>query len=637
MLTERERATLERLVETFAPPQTDIGTAARAVETAISRLAPQQQGRLRLLLQLLDGPALALLLIRRPKPFSALRQAEREGLLRALAHSRVPALRSGFQALKRLCHFMAYAAVDQRGGNPLWSVIGYPGPRADFGAREAPLPMFTPEPNELEVDAVVIGSGAGGSVAAALLAFSGRRTIVLEAGPNSDPAQFNQCEAEMMGRWYLDSALAASEDLGVTILAGACVGGGTVVNWCTALPLEPAIGAQWSQASGGIDFEASLAPHYAAVMTRLGAARITAHNANNTVLLRGCAHLGWHADAAQRSAAGCADGCGYCGLGCAYGCKGSTPSTYLRDAVAAGANIVAGARVSRILIENGQARGVEAELALTDSRRSIRVNAPLVIVAAGALRSPGLLRRSGVRSLPLGRHLRLHPTTALLATFDEPIETWRGPMQSAYSNHFGNLHDGYGAKLEAAPAHPGLAALALPWIDRAQHAEQMRAIRNAAALIVLTRDRGEGVVGLDESATVSYRLASYDAYHMRKALAGLAEIALAAGARRLITLHQPPLKLDAAGADSRARRAFASAIMRANCGPNRLGVFSAHQMGTCRMHSSPRGGAVDEFGAVHGVRGVIVADASVFPLASGVNPMITIMALAHRSIAHQLG
>jgi choline dehydrogenase-like flavoprotein len=435
----------------------------------------------------------------------------------------------------------------------------------------------------------------------------------------------------------LEAALCSSEDLGVSVLAGACVGGGTVINWCTSLRLPDVVAQQWKTASGGVDFDSDLASHYDAVSARLGVEPATSHNENNAVLLRGCRAADLHAGVVPCNRSGCGEGCGYCGFGCAYEHKRSTAATYLLDAIAAKARIVAGARVERVIVENCVTRGVEATVTQESAAgglpqlKHLRVKAPIVVVAAGSLRTPGILARSGVSSAHLGRHLHLHPTTAAFGLFDHSVETWHGPMQSAFSDAFADLDDGYGAKIEAAPAHPGLMGLALPWRGRAAHAALMRDARFDAALIVLTRDRGEGSVSIDGRDDVAYRVAPYDAGHMLRALAGLADIFFAAGAAKVTTLHTDPLELTVERADAAGRRAFGEAIARRGAGPNRLGVFSAHQMGTCRMHADAARGVVNESGAVHGVRGLFVADASVFPLASGVNPMLTIMALAHRT------
>lgn len=630
--TDRESAVLGALLSTFAPQQTDAIAAGTALKTALSRLAPHKLAKIRDLLRLLAGPALAFALTGSPRSIVARDLAGRERLLRAMADSPIAQLRTGFQVFKRLCTFVAYAATDEAGKNPLWASIGYPGPRSD--ARDARDPPTASDVADgIECDVVVVGSGAGGGVAAALFAQAGRRVVVLEAGPPAALVAAGQREADAFGSLYLESGLAASDDLGVSVLAGACVGGGTTVNWCTSLRLTDKVAQQWSDASGGVDFGARLAEHYDAVTTRLGIAPTHLHNENNAALLRGAKALAWEHSEIPRNASGCDDGCGYCGFGCAYGHKRSTPATYLRDAVAAGATIVTGARVERVVFQGSRASGVDA--VLSDGQR-VRVRASTVVVSAGSLRSPGILRRSGVESPHLGRHLRLHPTTAIFAEFDEPVETWIGPMQTIVCNHFEDIDEGYGAKLEAVPAHPGLAASALAWRSQTAHAGAMSRVRNAAALIVLTRDRGEGFVSADGRDDVHYRVDPYDASHMLTGLAGLVRLAFSAGARSVMTLHTDPIELERRRASDKNLNAFAKTLQTRGATPNRLAVYSAHQMGTCRMHRDPAHGVVDEKGFVHGVEGLLVADASVFPLASGVNPMLTIMALAHRSATNAL-
>ena len=624
-LTVSELATLRRLQETFSPLECDLDAATAQVAQALALLPVHKSDQLRSLLRLLETPLLSLLFAGRFSSFSALDQQGRTRLLVGMGASPLEKMRTGFQAFKRLCLSAAYSAVDARSQNPLWPIIGYPGPRGDRPTPPAGLPMTEPHETRLSADAVVVGSGAGGGVAAALLATSDKKVIVLEAGPPADARDYTQLEAASFANYYLDNGLAATDDLGVVTLAGACVGGGTTINWCTCLRIADKVAAQWRDASGGIDFS-DLAAHYDSVAARLAIAPAADHNANNAVLVRGCSALGWHVGAQPKNTALCGEGGGYCGFGCSYGCKRSVQATYLRDAVGAGASIIAGARVVRVHLRHGEAAGVVADY----RGRELHVEAPLVILAAGALRTPGILAASGVTSPHLGRHLKLHPTTALFAKFDESIETYKGAMQTAYSDQFGDLDDAYGAKLEVAPSHPGLAAFSLPWRSREQHAAAMRDSSHAAAVISLTRDRGEGRVDLT-SGDVRYRVGEYDANHMLQGLNGAIEVAFAAGARVVRTLHQDILELDRDAATEARRREFAATILSRGVVPNRLAVFSAHQMGTCRMNRNPGNGVADERGAVHAVTGLYIADGSVFPLASGVNPMLTIMALAHRS------
>jgi choline dehydrogenase-like flavoprotein len=246
------------------------------------------------------------------------------------------------------------------------------------------------------------------------------------------------------------------------------------------------------------------------------------------------------------------------------------------------------------------------------------------MVAAGTLRTPGILARSGIVSPHLGRHLHLHPTSALSAHFGEPVEPWHGAMQSA-------LCDRFDAVIEAAPAHPGLMAQGLPWTGRDLHAEAMNSARCRATLIALTRDHGEGSVGLDERADIIYRIAGSDARTLATGLAGAARIAFAAGAIAVSTLHADPLQLTAAEATPAGLDAFERELQRRAATRAPIALFSAHQMGTARMGASAADGAIDPEGRVYGVAGLLVTDASAFPAASGVNPMLTIMALAHRA------
>ncbi len=474
------------------------------------------------------------------------------------------------------------------------------------------------------------------------------RVVVLEAGPAFEAVAARQREMESFDRLYLEAGLCASDDLGVSVLAGACIGGGTTVNWSTSLRLPPATAAEWSRAIGRPTLAAELADAYDAVETRLGVTAASAHNRNNAVIVDGCTNLGWNWRAIPRNADCAREGCGYCGFGCAYGTKRSTAVTYLRDAVDAGAQVYADARVGRVRLEavegGGRRRvaGVDAVIADGASSRALSVDAPLVVVAAGALRTPGVLARSGVASPHLGKHLHLHPTSALSAKFDARVETWNGVMQSALCDRFADVEAtssgqaGFGATIEAAPAHPGLMALALPWKSRDEHAQTMTDAAFRASLISLTRDRGEGSVRLDARADIAYAIAPDDARRLARGLAGTARIALAAGATTVRTLHADPLELTAADARDGGLERFEAELLRRADARAPIGLFSAHQMGTARMAAAPDAGVIDPDGRVFGVEGLIVADASAFPSASGVNPMLTIMALAHRAVSAHL-
>jgi len=294
----------------------------------------------------------------------------------------------------------------------------------------------------------------------------------------------------------------------------------------------------------------------------------------------------------------------------------------------------AGATALRVETLGGRARAVIARQAVAPGDvRAFEVAAGLVVVAAGALRTPGILARSGVRHPLLGRRLFLHPVATAIAEFDRPIEAWSGPMQSVHCDAFNYRSGNYGAKIEAAPAHPGLAALALPWESRAKHARLMERLRNVATLIALTRDRDPGSVDLDDEAYIRYRVSRYDGANMLAGLTGLFDLAFAAGAVRVSTLHAKPIEVERSQWTARYRERFARRLRAAGIAPNRQLFFSAHQMGTAAMGADSEGSVVDPAGRVWGYENLLVADASVFPQSSGVNPMLTIMAMARRIAA----
>jgi choline dehydrogenase-like flavoprotein len=333
---------------------------------------------------------------------------------------------------------------------------------------------------------------------------------------------------------------------------------------------------------------------------------------------------------ARNAAPDCGAGCGYCGFGCAYGKKRSTAVVHLPEVVAAGGAVYAGARALRILLDGARASGVTVEQQTAAGVVRFTVRASTFVCAAGTLRTPGLLARSGIAHPLLGRRLFLHPVMGCFAVFDEPVDAFEGPMQSAYSDAFNYRAGNYGAKVEAAPTHPGLAALALPWRSRDGHARGMTDARFGATLIALGRDRDPGSISLDDEATIRYALSPFDAENLNAGLAGLFEIAFAAGARRVESLHNEPVVIERTGWNAAARSALSARLRRYGTQANRQPLFSAHQMGTAAIGADPANSVVDPLGRVWGYENLLVVDGSLFPQSSGVNPMLTIMAMARR-------
>jgi long-chain-alcohol oxidase len=298
--------------------------------------------------------------------FSSLPREQRERVLLSWADSRSPQRRAVFQALRKGALLFYYMLPGQGGArNPAWDKIGYDGPLGKLeGAPPKALSMLPIDGDaRLECDVVIVGSGAGGGAAAAVLAGAGLDVIVIESGDYYDDQDFDGSELGALTRFYM-GAPQASHDQSVGLLAGSCLGGGTVVNYSTSFRTPDDVRGEW--ASYGVsaftsdDYTHSLD----AVCERLGVNQ--EHNepsSREQKLQEGCVTLGWHVDAMPRGVRHCAQGreCGYCGLGCRVGAKQSVVKTWLVDAHSAGARLIVRSRVKHVIVEGGTARGVEAK------------------------------------------------------------------------------------------------------------------------------------------------------------------------------------------------------------------------------------------------------------------------------------
>ena len=617
------RAVAATLVDGGAE-QADLATRVAGHVATLPRAADRAE--LDLLLRLFESRMVNLLIAGIPRPLSAMTSAQRERYLRGWATSRLPARRKAFQALKRLVTVTHYTTPGTA------RAIGYPGPLGPPPVTPKPIrPVAISADTTLTCDVVIVGSGAGGSVVAAELAARGKDVIILEKGAYQNESDFTQHEGEGLERLYDAGGLLATRDLSLLILQGATLGGGTVVNYTTSFATPESVRDEWAREHhlphfAGPEFTRSLD----AAARRIGVnTDHAAPSGRDRVLIRGLERLGWHHGLLPRNVRGCSqdDACGYCGYGCRTAAKQSTLVTYLPDAVARGARIVVDCDVRRVAISAGRATGAEARA----SGHALTVRAGAVVVACGSIHSPALLLRSGVSLPALGRFLALHPATAVFGEMDEAVRPWTGTLQAHYSDQFADLDHGYGFKFETAPVHPSLLALAAPWESARQYADRMGRLAHTALCGILLRDRFGGRVRVDRdgSPVVDYRVSRYDAVHLRRALSAAAELLEAAGAREI----WPPLArwISYTPGAPRAREDWLSRVDAAGWGANQLLLVTFHQMASCRMGASARDSVVDPEHRIWGVRGLYVADASVFPTASGVNPMLTIMGIAHRA------
>ncbi len=640
-LSERHGATLAAACRAILP-EPNSAEEKTATDAAIGRVAeliaglPDRDDRDRLtrLLALLGSQTANLLLSGVARPIHALDRGACERLLKGWGESRAELRRAGFQALKRLANVAYYCWPANGNRHPVWEAAGYPGPLPSRHEFWAPLPTVTVDRDmSIDCEAVVVGSGAGGGVVAGILAEAGRSVVVLDKGPNPDPRRMSQIEGDMLRHLYLDGGMFMTRSGSMPILAGSCLGGGTVINYTTSFPLPEATRAEWDRRSGLSLFRSQrFADSLERVQRRLGVGDAwTLPGRRDEILQRGLEALGWHCGVIRRNVSGCPDTveCGYCGYGCRAGAKNDTSRTYLRDAAAAGARLLPQCDVTEVNIERDRVTGVAGTVQGSDgARHKLTVNAQVVVVACGATNTPALLMRSRLSSKAIGRGLRLHPSTAVVGVFAERVDPWSGYLQTRYSDQFADIEDGYGAKFETVPIHYALPASGFGWESGAQSRRDFERLAHTSIVGVLLRDRNPGLVTVspDGLPRVHYELSDYNVGHLRTALRGAARVLQAAGARELVSLHTPPVRAELAR--QRSVDEFTTAMDRRGYRHCRMSFVSFHQMASAAMGSDPKASVVNERGESHEIKGLYVADGSAFPTSSGVNPMITIMAIA---------
>ena len=603
----------------------DLGVPTRFPEL-FSHLAPFAQQELLLALRLLGSRPGGAALHGAPRSITDMSPELAEQALMKMATHRLLPQRQIFNSLKKLTGFLAAS------GNPIArSAMGYPEPTPADAVDRRLHPTEVGSDQDVWCDVVIVGSGAGGGVAAGVLATAGLDVIVLEKGGLHTESDYTHDEADAYRNLYLDAALGATDDKGVSLVAGSCVGGGTVINYTTSFETPESVRAEWDDVAGfhslfaGPEYEASSR----AVAERLSVNDYSGLPSSSDALMeKGLRELGWHVGAQERNVEGCPqdDACGFCIMGCRRGAKQSTLVTWLEDAYRAGARIVPDADVRKITTSGGRATGVEARVNGFD----VTVHARATVLAAGALNSPAIMLRSGLKHPAVGKNLRLHPVTVVWGRYDD-VHPWSGTLQSRYSDQLADIDgNGYGIKIESGPAHPALVSALVGWGGGEEYRRQLADYQHWSPIALILRDRDPGTVGIRRSGDPRWRfsVSERDQDMVRTGVEGAARIHAASGATEVMSTTTVPVHWNP---DSSPLRSFTEAVDSAGYGSNQTGYGSWHQMGSLRMGTDPQTSAINAHNRVHQTPDLYVMDASAFPTASGVNPMITIETIAHRA------
>jgi choline dehydrogenase-like flavoprotein len=516
-------------------------------------------------------------------------------------------------------------------------------------------------PTELSTDVVIVGSGCGAGVCASRLSAADYKVLVLEKSYHFPSSHFPM-SAEAAGEHMMENGFAVvSDDNSIAVLAGSTWGGGGTVNWSASLQPQHYVREEWAKEgldfASGKEFQSCLD----SVCETMGVCKMTdheglekiEHNFANRTLIEGARRLGMAAETVPQNTGGDKHFCGYCSAGCSSATKKGPANKWLPDAAAHGAEFIEGFWAEKVLFDDGEegekvATGVKGIWTSRDRSitRDVVIKAKKVIVSGGTLQSPLLLLRSGITNPNVGRNLHLHPVSAIASVFPNEVRPWEGPILTSAVTSLEN-HDGlgHGPKLEVIASTPCFLLPFMPWRTLPSNTNPaldfktiLAKFHHMTGFISLQRDRDTGQVFPDPQdprrVRIKYTLSPRDAAGILEGVIAASRIAYTMDAVEIHSIHAkiPPWVREEPPNDPMDQKSFNAwlDLVRKTgiSSPDPCYVGSAHQMGTCRMAADPRNGVVDSNGRVWGTSGFYVADASVFPSASAVNPMITTMALA---------
>lgn len=487
----------------------------------------------------------------------------------------------------------------------------------------------------LDVDAVVVGTGAGGSIALRELARAGLRVVGLEEGGFHTSADFNQREEQMLPMLFQDGGGRATTDLAIRILQGRGLGGSTIHNTNLCKPIPDEVLQIWARHHGVVGASpAEMRPYFEQIERELSVSEIPQNmqNANNSALRVGVESLGWKGAPMKHNRIGC-QASGFCELGCTYDAKQNALKVVLPQAAEAGARIYSNVEAQRITFTNGEITGVRA-LARGDAGQGVanlKIRARVVVLSASATGSAALAISSGIVDPheQLGAGLRIHPGAVAAGIFDRDMKSYDGIPQSYECTELLSFEEGSDRRCWIIPAfaHPIGTASMLPGFGAA-HMSAMRTYSNLGVLTAMVHDETQGRVSAahDGRPKISYSMIESDRQQLAKGLVACARLLFAAGAREVTIPAIPPIRLK--------NKADLDSLDLSQIRPHSVPLTAVHPMGGMRMGEDPKTSAVKSTGEHHHVRGLFACDGGLFPTSIGGPPQIGIYSTALRISKH---
>ncbi len=618
-LSVAEQRTLEALSSAVLPAGRLLpGAGAETTRRALAMLAALPEGvqaGYRALLVALELSALA-----RGARFSALPLGARVAWLESWEGTEASRLGlRGLLSLIKLAYFedpAVYAALGCR-----YSVAPPQGrERARFRERITAAASLGPDAT-LECDVVVVGTGAGGAPMAKALADRGLAVLMIEEGEYFDRSAFTGRPMEMIQKLYRRSGVTvALGNTAIPIPLGKGVGGTTLINSGTCFRAPDQTLDHWRYELGLPDLSAAeLSPYYAEVerVLAVGPSSRAALGKPAEVIARGAEQLGWSHHPLLRNAPGC-DGQGLCCFGCPTDAKRSTNVSFVPLALERGAKLLTGLRVDRVLTREGAAVGVSG---LAGSSR-VTVRSKAVVLACGTIGTPLLLGKNRLanRSGELGQNLSIHPASAAMGLFAEPIHAANTVPQGYAVDEFkeeGIMFEGSSVPLD-------VTALSLTGFGPS-YVSLLEEFNRSLQFGFMIKDVSRGSVTATASgeARIHYWLQRSDLEKMQRALGLLGDLFFASGAREVVA--------PVAGHERWRSRADLERFRSARISARQLDITAYHPLGTARMGVDPLRSVVDSTHETWDVHNLFIADGSVVPSSLGVNPQLTIMAMALRA------
>jgi choline dehydrogenase-like flavoprotein len=478
----------------------------------------------------------------------------------------------------------------------------------------------------LECDVVVVGTGAGGAPVAHALATMGHAVLMVEEGRYFSREDFTGRGPEMMAKLYRHGgATVAVGNTVIPIPVGRGVGGTTLINSGTCFRVPETTLAEWRETQGLTEFTPDLLARYYEVAERelgVGPSSAAAIGKPGELIARGCDALGYSHHALLRNAPGC-DGQGLCCFGCPTDAKRSTNVSFVPKALSRGAECLTRLKIDEVLLDRERAVGVSGTTRTASGEtRRVRVRARVVVLSCGTLHTPSLLLRQGIANASgqLGRNLSIHPAVGLVARFDEQINPWNTVPQGYAIDHFA----GEGLMFEGGFAPLDVTATSIPgygpgYIDFMEHFDRMMGF----GFMVKDTSRGRVRATASGEPRITYWMNDRDIAKVRRGLGILSRVFFAAGARevRMRAGHTRPLRnvSDVARLES------------LHLEPRDVDLSAYHPLGTARMGKDPLLSVVDLTHETHDVHNLFICDGSSVPGSLGVNPQLTIMAMALRA------